>query len=286
MKLYLLCLFIVLAGCTESKLFLANSFASVGSYTLHRDLKYGDDKDQRIDIYTPLQENISEDTRRPVIIFFYGGCWGACSDLGKSDYRFLAKTLVENGNVVVVVDYRKYPNVLFPGIMTDATHSVEWVNQHIESYGGSKDNIFLMGHSSGAHIASMLNFNEQYLSQDTKQSIKGFIGLAGPYDFLPFDEPYQPTLFAPPESFEKSQTINYVDGGEAPSLLLYGKNDTRVKPHNIVSLENKIKINNGKVKALYYDGIDHIGIVAALSILSREGKSVLKDILMFIDEYS
>ena len=226
----------IIAGCTESKLFFVNSLASIGDYTLHRDLQYSDGEDQRLDIYTPSEEDITENYRLPVIVFFYGGCWGACSDLGKDDYRFIAQTLVEKGNVVVVVDYRKYPAVLFPEIMNDATRSVEWVSQNIALYGGSKDNIFLMGHSAGAHVASMLNFNERYLNQNTHQSIKGFIGLAGPYDFLPFDEPYQPALFAPPESYAQSQTINYVDGEEPPSLLLYGKNDTRVKPHNIVSL--------------------------------------------------
>ncbi len=105
-----------------------------------------------------------------------------------------------------------------------------------------------MGYSAGAHIASMLLFNKLYLTPESYKKIKGFIGLAGPYDFLPFDEWYQAALFSPPESYGQSQTINYVNGSEAPSMLLYGNDDTRVKKRNIISLTTTIKRKQGKVE--------------------------------------
>jgi len=141
----------------------------------------------------------------------------------------------------------------------------------------------LMGHSAGAHIASMLVYNDLYLSVSSYHNIKGFIGLAGPYDFLPFDEWYQAELFAPPESYDQSQTINFVDGDEAPALLLYGNDDTRVKLRNIISLTRVINTKKGSVETHFYDDIDHAGLIGALSIPLRSSKPVMDDIVVFMN---
>jgi len=267
------------SGCTSTQLFVVNTLARFDDYTLHQDIHYGDTINQRLDIYLP--SNI-EKSNLATVVFFYGGCWGACSELTKENYRFVAQTLTKNNIIAVIIDYRKFPDVLFPEIIEDAKRSVDWVSENIASYGGNNQNIFLMGHSSGAHLASMLNFNENYLMPDTYQKIKGFIGLAGPYDFLPFTEPYQPALFSPPEAYAESQTINFVDGNEPPSLLLYGNNDTRVKRYNILSLKNEIESREGMVETQYYDGIDHAGIIGSLTIPLRASQPVMKDILRFI----
>jgi acetyl esterase/lipase len=139
-----------------------------------------------------------------------------------------------------------------------------------------------MGHSAGAHLAALLTLDESYLSLQTRQSIRGFIGLAGPYDFLPLTKPYQYALFAPQESYPKSQPINFVDGTEPPLLLLYGKDDSTVKPRNIINLAAKVQQQGGRVTTQYYDDIDHIEILAALSIPLRSSQSVLDDINQFI----
>jgi len=41
---------------------------------------------------TYIPENVSALSKSNIatIIFFYGGCWGACSNLNKQDYRFIA----------------------------------------------------------------------------------------------------------------------------------------------------------------------------------------------------
>ncbi|MBL1277520.1 MAG: alpha/beta hydrolase [Ectothiorhodospiraceae bacterium] len=284
MKLIPVTLFVImfLSACTNTALFFANSLARFGDYTVHRNIPYGVTKEQRLDVYLPssLAESAKPDIA--TVIFFYGGCWGACSNLTKGDYQFVAEALAVNNVAVVIVDYRQFPDVLFPDIMDDAKHAVEWVSENIQSYGVPSNHLFLMGHSSGAHIASMLTFNEDYLHPKAYANIEGFIGLAGPYDFLPFDEPYQPALFAPPESYAQSQTINYVDGNEPPALLLYGNDDQRVKRRNIISLSTEIKKQNGKVEVHFYDETDHVDLIGTFSIPWRSSKPIVDDVLSFV----
>jgi len=280
--LLLFFLILLTTSCTDTALLFINSLAKFGSYTSHLNVNYNKQTQTPLDIYLP--DNVSDLNQQtlPTVVFFYGGCWGACSDLDKTDYQFIAQTLTSNNMIAVIVDYRKYPEVLFPDIIKDAALSVEWVSKNISSYQGNPQNIYLMGHSAGAHLASMLTYNKAYLTNKTYKSIKGFIGLAGAYDFLPFDEPYQPALFAPLTKPADSQTINFVEGNEPPALLLYGNTDKRVKRRNIISLTKMIKDKNGKVETHFYDDINHTGILSALSIPFRASKPILNDILKFI----
>ncbi len=100
---------------------------------------------------------------------------------------------------------------------------------------------------------------------------------------IKWSKPFTSSLhIAPEKSYPKSQPINFVDGTEAPLLLLYGNADETVKPRNIANLAAKAHQLGGRVETRYYDDIDHIGILASLSIPLRNRKPVLEDINRFI----
>jgi acetyl esterase/lipase len=271
-----------LVACSSLELFVANSLASFEGYTAIEDIAYGQHKLNRLSVYTP--ENKSN--RRATIIFFYGGCWGGCETLNKEYYPFVAQALTAKGFNVIIPDYRRHPEVKFDAIMHDATRAVEWVKEHITEYGGDPGNLFLMGHSAGAHIAAMLTLNEKYLASETYRNIKGFIGLAGPYDFLPFTDEYQKIVFAPEKSYPNTQPVNFVDGSEPPILLLYGNDDDSVKPVNIVSLNRTVKQQGGCVESHRYDGLNHTDLLGALSIPLQAQQLVLNDIVDFVNYYA
>jgi len=261
---------------------VVNTLAWVPGDRLVTDLSYGPHPENQLDIYLPAQ---SEQADAPVIVFFYGGCWGACLKFYKADYRFVGESLSKAGYTVVIPDYRAYPNVKFPAIMTDAAAAVEWVSENIAQYGGDPKQLFLSGHSAGAQMTALLTLNEDYLRPATHRDINGFIGLAGPYDFLPFDQAYQPILFGPEENYPLSQPINYVDGTEPPLLLLYGNGDRVVFPHNIENLSAKVAEQGGEVEVHRYDGIDHAGLVGSLSIPMRNRQPAYGHILQFLDQH-
>lgn len=269
-------------------LWLANGLAPVARDRLQANIRYGPHPQNQLDLYLPpTQPQTGDETlQRPVVIFFYGGCWGACLRFYKSDYRFVAQSLAAAGYVVVIPDYRHYPAVKFPAIMDDATAVVEWVSVNIEQYGGDPNQLFLMGHSAGAQMAALLTFNPAYLTPAGQARVRGFIGLAGPYDFLPFDQAYQPRLFGPEENYPLSQPINFVKGHEPPLLLLYGNDDTVVYPHNLENLAQKVRTLGGPVEVHRYDGIDHAGLVGALARPVRDRQPVYGDILQFLTQHT
>jgi acetyl esterase/lipase len=268
-----------LSGCLSLSLFVANAPAMFGDYQLERDIGYGTDPAHQLDVYRPADPAATA-TPRPVVVFLHGGGWVSGS---KNQYRFVAEALVSRGYVAVLPAYRLHPKAEFPTFVEDAAQALAWVHRNASTIGGDPERVFLMGHSAGAHIGSLLTFDEHYVAAagGNQRWIRGFVGLAGPYDFLPLREEYVKAVFAPP-SYHDSQTINFVDGTEPPALLLHGLDDHVVWPTNSKSLALFIRGHGGKVEERYYDGMTHGGIVAGMTMYFRNRRPVLNDIDQFI----
>lgn len=276
-KIFLLTMTLFLSACSNSALLVVNSLAKLDNHTISENLSYGSHPLQKLDVYRPKGDV------KGVIIFFYGGCWGACTTYTKKNYHFVAQALTSKDYMVVIPDYRRYPEVLFPAIMDDAVAVVNWVNKNLKSDTVKNEQIFLMGHSAGGHIAAMLTVNEAYLGDKLHQNIAGFIGLSAPYDFI-FDRPYLPKLFNN-IAYEDTQPSTFVEGDEPPLLLLYGNQDKEVYLRNIVNMTKKVKLKKGQVEPHIYDGVNHVDILTALSIPMRWRYDVIKDIEIFLEKH-
>lgn len=246
-------------------------------YRLNSGVPYGDLARQKLDVYVPRDGK----SARPVVVFFYGGSWDSGE---RADYKFVAEALTATGFVVVIPDYRVYPEVLFPQFMLDPAKAASWVKSHVAQYGGDPHHIFLAGHSAGAHIAAMLTLDAEYLLTEKlkPEDFSGMIGLAGPYDFLPLKSARLRTIFGDSENQQKAQPINFVDGKNPPMLLLVGEKDGTVWPRNTYHLAAKIRAEGGPVQVIEYPNWGHIDMVAKLAKPFRGDGEMLKSIADFV----
>ena len=271
---------LALSGCSIAGIF--NSLIPESGFEITRDIAFGQHPRLKLDVYRPVPNTSAS---RPVVVFFYGGAWEAGD---KADFLFAAEALTSRGYVVVMPDYRVYPEVIFPTYMDDAALAVKWTFDNIARFGGDPGKVFVMGHSAGAQLAALAAYDATYLDRVgiDKRRIRGIISLAGPMDFLPLTEPNLFLIF--PEAVRAaSQPINFIAGKEAPSLLLHGEDDTRVGIHNSRNLAARIRERGGQVEETYYPGMGHVGIVLAVSAPLRSlgnGKPVLDRVAKFIDE--
>ncbi len=266
-----------LAACSPAR--LVNALTPTTGLTKTADVTYlpGNNPRQRLDVYQPAT---GSETNRPrtVVIFFYGGAWQEGS---RSEYLFVADALTQRGYVVVIPDYRVFPEVMYPDFLSDGAAVVAWTAANIERFGGDRSRLFLMGHSAGAHIAAMLALDHRHLAAHKvpATSIKGLIGLAGPYDFLPLTEPNVIALFSTEKDLAMTQPINYVKPTAAtsipPILLLHGDADKRVYPKNSINLTRELRAAGAQVEFDLLPGIDHISIIAKFTrVLRGDGKVV------------
>jgi acetyl esterase/lipase len=276
LRLFCIAALMLQTGC--NRFLLLDMMVPSTGYRATTDFSYGDLPRQKLDVYQPR----SVKSNGIIVIFFYGGTW---SNGEKRNYRFVGEALSSKGFIAVLPNYRLYPNVTFPAFVQDGARAVRWVHDHARDIGGDPQHVFLMGHSAGAHIASLITLDPRYLAGVglDRSAIRGFVGLAGPYDFkvgkdlwpiFSIDSTTQPVNPA-------IQPINWVDGHEPPMLLLQGSSDNVVDPDNATRLADRIKKMGGKVQVIFYPGIEHIGIVLALSSPFRWLAPVLKDATEF-----
>jgi acetyl esterase/lipase len=216
-----------------------------------------------------------------VIVFWHGGRWSVGD---KSDYRFVGAALAECGYLVVVANYRHYPQVKLQGFMDDTARAALWTAAHAAEFGGDPERLYLMGHSSGAHMAALVTLDTRYFlaASGAVPQIAGVIGLSGPYDFLPLREAYLQDMFGPPQDYALSQPIDFVRPDAPPFLLLHGLDDDTVWPKNSRNLAAALEKLGVPVTLKLYPHRGHADTVAALAALARGRMPTLKDITTFV----
>lgn len=242
---------------------------------------YGDDPRQTVAIYRSGagQEPL------PVILFVHGGSWNSGNP---ADYGFVARGLVPEGFVVVLAGYRLHPSVHFPAMLEDTAAAVAWTRENIARHGGDPDRIVLMGHSAGAYNVVMTALDRQWLGREGQpvNAVAGVIGLAGPYDFYPFDSDSTRASFGEAPDPAQTQPVNYARADAPPLLLLTGEADTTVKPRNTRALAQAMTQAGGAAQTGFYHGMDHADILLALASPWRRDRAVLDRITAFAREPS
>ncbi|MFN3431187.1 MAG: alpha/beta hydrolase [Candidatus Sericytochromatia bacterium] len=262
------------SGCTP--LGLLNAFVPREGYAVTPNLAFGPDARQAVDVYQPETPG-----PWPVLVFLYGGRWQSGD---RREYRFVGEAFASRGFLVVIPDTPLYPGVKYPAFLQDAAKAVHWAVQNAAAHGGNPDKLFVMGHSSGAYNAAMLALDERWLAGagTTNAVIDGMVGLAGPYDFAPFEDADIQDLFGPREGWPGTQPIAYADADDPPVLLLQGHDDDVVKPGNATRLAARIQSVGGRAEVKLYDGIEHYKILTAIAPPLRGFAPVVEDASTFL----
>lgn len=246
------------AAC--SPLAILNAAVPGDTYSLHEGIAFGTLARQRLDVYAP---STGSTRPRPVVMFLYGGSWQGGE---RKDFRFVGEALASRGFVVVVPDYRVYPEARYPAFVQDAAAAFAWTRREIARFGGDPAHIVVMGHSAGAHIGAMLAYNQRFLREVglAARDVHAFIGLAGPYDFRP-EEPAITAALSGEGDPALAMVPRYVERGAPPALLLQGEDDRRVSPVNQQRLEKRLRETGNSVDARILPGLGHPGIIAKLA---------------------
>lgn len=194
----------------------------------------------------------------------------------------MARALASQGIVAIAADYRSYPDAVFPAFLDDPAAAVRWARDHAHEFGGDPHRIFVMGHSSGAHIAAMLATDPRYLAAHgiSNRSLAGMIGLAGPYAAIPTTDPHMDVIF-PQALRHRALPAELVTGHEPPMLLGAGTDDKDVDPRNSDRFADALRAHHDTVQLKKYAGYGHVTIVDSFS--ARHGDSpVLADVTAFI----
>lgn len=268
----------LLTACSPLRTFNAVIPKDRGTAQVGRDLAFGADRRQRLDLYRSTTS--ATPSQLPIIVFLYGGSWSSGE---KGGYRFVGQALAARGFLVAVPDYRLVPQVRYPAFLEDNAAAVRWVVANAARYGGDPTRIVLVGHSAGAYNAAMLALDPRWLGAE-RRVVRGWAGFAGPYDFLPLDGPITQATFGQAGNLQATQPINFASRDDPATLLLHGAKDRTVLPRNSERLGARLAAAGVKARVKLYPGLGHVGIVTAIARPFRGRAPVVDDVAAFAHE--
>ena len=273
---------LLVAGCGGLAFTAANAPARFGDFERRANLAYGAHARQRLDVYRPMSRgNQGNDAHaRPIVVFWYGGSWERGR---KEQYRFVGAALADAGYVAVLPDYRVHPEVRFPAFVDDGAAALAWVAEHAAELGGDPRRIYVAGHSAGAHIAAMLAYDASRLAAAglPAATVRGYIGLSGPYALDPNDDTLR-TIFSAPYAHADWQPVQRVRTGAPPALLIHGDADDVVSVNHARRMTEKLDELGIRVELRTYSGRGHADTVAAFAKPAPRKLPVMAEIAHFI----
>jgi acetyl esterase/lipase len=264
------------AACSPLGLLNATSPGEGGVRRIARDLRYGSDPRQALDLYAPGGRM----NPLPVVVFFYGGSWNSGS---KDLYGWAARALAAQGFLVALPDSRLVPDVHFPAFVEDAAAATARVVEVAAEHGGDPGRLAVAGHSAGAYLALMIALDRRYMaSAGQADRIRAAAGLSGPYDFLPFDVPASRDAFGRAPDPTLTQPVAFARGDAPPLWLAHGAADTTVEPVDSTILAERVRAAGGRAEARLYPDLNHADTIATFSPFFRRKAPVLADLSAFL----
>jgi len=247
---------------------------------------YGPGPRQRFDVYVP-GSSLDEADRAsgsPLVIFIYGGSWRMGS---RREYGFVGQALAARGFTVMVPDYRLAPEVRYPDFLRDCARAVAHGLAHARELGADPRRVFLFGHSAGAYNVAMLALDPRWLAAEghSPDELAGWMGLAGPYDFLPIGDPDVRAVFDWPDTSADTQPIHHVDDLARPLPVFLGAalHDRLVDPEqNSAALAAALRARGAPVTFRTYEHVNHALLVGALAWPLTPLAPVLDDTTAFM----
>jgi acetyl esterase/lipase len=267
----------LLAACSPTAAYNRLALIRAGGVDITRDIAFGPDPRHKLDVYAPPREG----GPKPVLVFMYGGSW---SSGDKATYGFAGAAFSDAGFVTVVPDYRLVPEVRYPAFIEDNARAVRWARDNAARYGGDPERIVIVGHSAGAYNAAMVALDPRWLQAAgaPRGTIKAWAGLAGPYDFLPLDDPSTIAAFGQAPNLPDTQPGAHVDRNDPPAFLATGADDRTVAPRHTRDLAARLQAAGVPVETRVYPGVSHVGIVTALGPLFGGRAPVRRDVTAFL----
>lgn len=271
-----------------SALAVVNNLSSSGGVGVSKNILYGDEPDQDLDIYYPkslakamkAQQPIKQSY--PMVVFVYGGSWENGS---KEGYAFVGESLAQAGYVTAVVNYRKAPEHVYPDYVEDTAKAIAWSYKNASDYYADPQRLAVVGHSAGAFNAVAAISNEDFLAPYgiSPTDIKAVVGIAGPYsyDFRKFESASAFPADATPDEVMPDRQIK---GPQPAYLLLTAEKDKIVYDTNTIKMTQALKDKGVRVENGVIKGASHATSIGAMASPLRWLNDVRSQVLTYLDK--
>lgn len=221
--------------------------------------------DRALDLFLPEKPSSAA-----TIVFVHGGAF-MYGD--RKEYDVVGKALSRQGVAVAVISYRNYPQSDAHGAIRDAAKAVAWIYRNASQYALDPHRIFLVGHSSGAQIVSVLALNPAFMRSAglDLSVIRGVMALSGPYDVRDLSheslrwQAIDRHVYGATRARRRTiSAMAYVAAASVPIITACGTSEDPFSCRQAIGLTNALLRSGDCSFVVRERGADHMGMVRAL----------------------
>ena len=194
------------------------------------------------------------------VLFIHGGSWRNGT---RKDYPQIFRYLADRGFEVISLTYTLSGESSYPVPLQDVEDAID------KAYDPGLP-LFLMGRSSGGHLALLASYRKP-------DKVRGVVGFYSPVDMQwSYDNPSNPAILNSEEAIVEFMAVSPSDGAQLyreasplfqatvdspPTLLIHGGADCLVYPYQSTLLSQKLKSLGVQHKVLLLPWMEHGGDV-------------------------
>jgi arylformamidase len=220
-------------------------------HTIIKNIFYGNHSEECLDIF-PAANPLAK-----TMIFIHGGYWHL---LDKTLFHFLAATFLKHNVTTVFINYPLAPAASIDAIVSSCRKAIQWVHDNVMRFNGDLSQMYVMGHSAGAHLAAML------LVDSAANFLKGAILLSGLFRLEPITLSYvNDVLLMDMETAIRNSPVLLNPLNLCPLLLVAGTDETDEFKDQSMELYNSWKNKHNSIELLKIPGKNHYSILDAVT---------------------
>ena len=235
-----------------------------------KDIPYGAKSRECLDVFS------SQTPFSKTLVFIHGGYW---QRFDKSSFRFIATAFAGYGITTVLMNYPLSPGNSIDQIVESCCRAMEWIHHNIAALNGDAAQIYIAGHSAGAHLAAMLMTVEK--GQSHKTSIRGICAISGLFNLIPLQlsnindvlQMDQETAIRNSPAFKEPIEL-------CPLLIAVGSAETNEFLDQSRELNNRWKNKTSSAELVIMAGLNHFSVLDsfcdATSVLHKSMCKLMK----------
>lgn len=240
--------------------------------TVSKDVAYGADARQRIDIYRPAGQG------NRILVFVPGGGFvGGDKNTTDIFWGNIGRYFASHGVLTLVANYRLAPAHPYPAGAQDVGAVIAWARAHAAEHGGDPERIVLFGQSAGAAHSAGYAFDPA-LHAASGAGIAALILMNGVYRFAAPLRPPAVFYYGEDESLYAARSpLTHVGKSKVPMFLCLGEYDPPFLAAPTFELADAVTWRDGRSPHFaWFAGHNHVSPVMSIGSAQDEVGAALR----------